>query len=114
VGAAYLFFFEPGRTGIFPGCPFRAITGFTCPGCGSTRALHQLLHGRLVAALELNPLLVLAVPFLVTMLFLYTRSAFTGKPLPQISMPRSWAWALTALVICFWIFRNTPGYPFPV
>ena len=62
-GAAYLFLFEPGKTGFFPPCMFRLLTGFTCPGCGSTRAMHQMLHGHFLAAFELNPLLLLAIPF---------------------------------------------------
>ena len=44
-GAVYLFVFEPGKSGFFPICIFRFLTGFTCPGCGTTRALHQILHG---------------------------------------------------------------------
>ena len=26
-------------------CPFKAMTGLDCPGCGATRAIHQLLNG---------------------------------------------------------------------
>ena len=48
--ATYLYIFEPGKSGLFPGCPFRAVTGFACPACGSTRGLHCLLHGDLIAA----------------------------------------------------------------
>src|SRR5687767_9946485 len=55
-GAVYLFVFEPGRSGFFPICPFRFLTGFTCPGCGTTRALHQILHGHILTAFTLNPL----------------------------------------------------------
>jgi hypothetical protein len=112
-GAAYLFFFEPGRTGFFPLCPFRTLTGFRCPGCGTTRALHQLLHGNLLAAFELNPLLLLALPVVGILLILYTRSAITGRPMPQIVLPRKFAWALYVVVFGFWVFRNTAIYPFP-
>ncbi|PYV86056.1 MAG: hypothetical protein DMG90_22080 [Acidobacteria bacterium] len=35
---------NPASSGIFPPCPFLWLTGFYCPGCGSLRALHQLLH----------------------------------------------------------------------
>jgi hypothetical protein len=112
-GAAYLFLFEPGRTGFFPLCPFRAITGLQCPGCGTTRALHQLLHGNLLAGIELNPLLFLALPVLSSLLILFTRSALTGRPMPQIVLPRKYAWAIYLLVFGFWIVRNTSVYPFP-
>jgi hypothetical protein len=111
--AAYLFFFEPGRTGFFPLCPFRALTGLTCPGCGTTRALHQLLHGNVLSAFELNPLLLLALPVLGALLILYTKSAIADKPMPQIVLPRKYAWAIYVLVFGFWVFRNTAVYPFP-
>ncbi|HEY3485403.1 MAG TPA: DUF2752 domain-containing protein, partial [Ilumatobacteraceae bacterium] len=47
--------------GLVP-CPFRATTGWWCPGCGLTRATHQLFHGHLVDALRYN---VLVVPVLL-------------------------------------------------
>lgn len=112
-GAAYLFVFEPGRSGIFPVCPFRALTGFTCPGCGTTRALHQLFHGNLLAAVELNPLLFLVLPLVAYLLFAYTRSAITGTDMPELIVPRPVVWLCSALVLGFWVFRNTPMYPFP-
>jgi hypothetical protein len=113
VGAAYLFLFEPGRTGFFPGCPFRALTGLSCPGCGTTRALHQLLHGNVLAAFELNPLLALFLPLLGCLLFFYTRSAITGKAMPQVVLPRKYVWSFWVLVIVFSVIRNTAVYPFP-
>jgi hypothetical protein len=110
--AAYLFFFEPGRNGFFPVCPFRALTGFNCPGCGTTRGLHQLLHGHFVSALELNPLLVVVLPILGYALIAYTRSAISGNPPRQFSLPPKYGWLLTILILGFWIFRNTSFYPF--
>src|SRR6266542_5319684 len=79
--AIYLFIFEPGRSGFFPVCPFRALTGFACPGCGSTRGLHSLLHGHFAAAFTLNPLLVLSVPFLLYFLGRHTKSVMMGRPI---------------------------------
>lgn len=55
--------FEPGEFRLFPPCPFLWLTGFYCPGCGSLRALHQLLHGNFAAAISFNPFAVLALPF---------------------------------------------------
>lgn len=45
-------------------CPFRLITGLSCPGCGLTRSWVYLMHGDWAAALGANifgPLLVVAV-----------------------------------------------------
>jgi hypothetical protein len=112
IGATYLFLFEPGKTGFFPICPFRAITGFTCPGCGSTRGLHRLLHGDVVAAFELNPLLILSLPFLVYALLRYTNAALRDQPLKGNQLNAKYIWLLFGVIMFFWIYRNTPFYPF--
>lgn len=114
VGATYLFIFEPGKSGFFPACPFRALTGFSCPGCGSTRGLHRLLHGDVVGAFEFNPLLVVALPFLLYALVRYTNSAVTGRPLKGNRLNAKYIWMLFVVIMSFWVFRNTPFYPFPV
>ena len=111
-GAAYLFVFEPGKTGIFPSCLFRSLTGFQCPGCGSTRAMHQLLHGHVVAAFELNPFFLLAIPFLLYALIRYSVVVMRGGVPRQNTLPPPYIYALFVIVLSFWIFRNTPYYPF--
>ncbi len=40
-------------------CPFRAIAGLPCPGCGLTRAVSSLVAGRWEDALQFHPF----VPF---------------------------------------------------
>ena len=35
-------------TKIFPPCMFHALTGFSCPGCGSTRAVSALFRLSLI------------------------------------------------------------------
>ena len=57
---ALLFAFDPATTAFFPSCPFRLLTGWSCPGCGTLRAAHALLHGHFGVALHHNPF-VLAV-----------------------------------------------------
>lgn len=37
-------------------CPFRALTGLPCPGCGMTHAFIALGHGNLAAAWHYNAL----------------------------------------------------------
>ena len=111
-GAIYVFSFEPGKTGFFPPCMFRQLTGLTCPGCGSTRALHQLLHGHFVAAFALNPLFIIAIPFLLLALARHTVFALQGKQPKPNALPSSYIYLIFVIVLSFWIFRNTPLYPF--
>lgn len=111
-GAAYLFIFDPGKSGFFPLCPFRFLTGLTCPGCGGTRALHQLLHGNFETAFTLNPLLLIAIPFLLFFLIRYSVIAMRGGVPRPIALPIRFTYALLVIILSFWIFRNTPFYPF--
>jgi Protein of unknown function (DUF2752) len=110
--AIYLFIFEPGKTGFFPICLFRALTGLTCPGCGSTRAMHQLLHGHLLEAFELNPLLLIGLPFLLFALARYSILAVRGITPRKNILPASVIYALFFIIVSFWIIRNTSVYPF--
>ena len=111
-GAAYLFLFEPGKTGFFPPCIFRLLTGFTCPGCGSTRAMHQFVHGHFLAAFELNPLLLIAIPFLLFAFLRYSVIVMRGGVPRHNVLPAPYIYGIFFVILSFWIFRNTPFYPF--
>jgi hypothetical protein len=109
--ATYLFLFDPARGTGYPSCPFLTLTGLQCPGCGSTRGLHQLLHGHPVDAFKLNPLVIIAIP-IVLLLFASSTAPF-GKHLQTKRLFRPWfGWLALAVVVAFWIFRNTRFYPF--
>jgi hypothetical protein len=45
---------------FLPPCPWHRLTGWPCPGCGSTRAVLGLLQGRLAAGFAFNPLTAIA------------------------------------------------------
>ena len=62
IGVVVLCLFPPERYAFYPACPFHALTGWLCPGCGSTRALSAFLHGEMLRAFALNPLLVFMPP----------------------------------------------------
>jgi hypothetical protein len=99
---AILFFIDPMRMGIFPPCPLHRYTGLWCPGCGATRALHQLVHGHLAEAFRFNPLAILALPWVG---YLALRN---DHPL----LKPSWQWALLGVVVVFGVLRNIPVHPF--
>ena len=71
LAAAVLFFFDPATTSFYPRCLFKTVLGVPCPGCGSLRAAHQLLHGNVAAAWALNPTLMVVGP-LAAALTLFT------------------------------------------
>ena len=56
MAVAIYFRWNPASHDFFPRCVFLNLTGLKCPGCGSQRAFHALLHGDVVAALRLNAL----------------------------------------------------------
>ncbi len=105
--AAVLFQFDPSHSAFYPTCQFHRLTGLECPGCGSLRAMHQLLHGRLAAAFHFNALLVVSLPLLA---WWGTRAAlgvWNGRPLPQGIRP-VWLWGALAVVVAFGVLRNLP------
>ena len=110
----YLFIFEPGKSGFFPACPFRLLTGLNCPGCGSTRALHRLVHGDVIGAFKFNALMMVVLPFLLYSLARYTIGAIRGRPLPRHYLAPAYMWMLLAVIVGFWVVRNTRFYPFPL
>src|SRR5271166_1474676 len=112
VGVVLLELFDPATSGIFPPCPFRYLTGWYCPGCGSLRAIHQLLHGNLREAWAMNPLTVVLLPFLTYGLASSALFELRGQALPQPFLRASWIRALCAVIILFGIARNLPMHPF--
>jgi hypothetical protein len=103
-----LFLFDPATHGFYPVCLLHATTGLLCPGCGTQRALHQLIHGNFLAAWRLNSF---AVALLPVGLWLGTRELIwltTGKRLPGIVTRPIFGWALLAGLIVFGIMRNLP------
>jgi len=49
--------YDPAEAHFFPQCPLHALTGLYCPGCGTTRVFHHLLHGDPAGAFAMNPLM---------------------------------------------------------
>ena len=90
---------------LFPPCPLYAATGLYCPGCGSTRAVHHLLHGHLAAAFGYNPLMVVSLPLLA---YAVVREFVRGLP-PARPLPPWTVWAIFAVLVTFGIVRNLPG-----
>lgn len=105
-----LFFFDPNQYHFYPTCIFHQATGLLCPGCGSLRAIHQLLHGHLVTAFRFNPLLVVSMPALTTLSLVHMLRKQKSVPAQTGLWPR-WLWALGIALVVVSIWRNLPGAP---
>ena len=100
---------DPHQPGHYPTCPFLAVSGWYCPGCGSLRALHDLAHGDLAGALARNPLMVVAAAGLLVAFVLWTRRLWRGAPRTRVA-PAALLYGLLSLVLAFWVLRNVPGW----
>ena len=110
---ALLYRFDP-ATNFFPACPFHRLTGLYCPGCGSQRAIHQLMHGHWLAAAGQNLLLLMMLPLLAwhALAWLRARKPGDSKDAPLPFTHRIKAWWILVLVLAFWLLRNLPFSPF--
>lgn len=99
------FCIDPMQCRWMPHCPLKMLTGLDCPGCGSQRAIHSLLHGDIRSALEANWLLIVLIPYLT--------AAFAAEILPgrlrrlrRIINHPAFVWPLISLIILWGLLRN--------
>ena len=112
VAIVVLWFVDP-RQFALSSCSLHEVTGLYCPGCGATRATHQLLHGELISALRYNALWVLSLPIVLYCMASELRRLTRGRPLPGDLVRNRWFLVgAFAVAILFGLLRNLPVYPF--
>ena len=103
-GLIVLFIFDPENTVWMPHCPSHMLTGFDCPGCGTLRALHALMHGDVAAAWRYNAALFFALPIMaIVAIAPYTRP---HSPLRRFADSRWTPIAVFIALVAWTIFRN--------
>lgn len=111
VGVWLLYRFDPNVAGNpFPPCVFRLITGFYCPGCGLTRAMHALVHLDLLRAWRMNPGVMAGLALVPGLLAWQAgwRARWFAPVVAVVSRPNFWLVLLPA----YWVARNLPWFPF--
>ena len=98
---------DPSQPGHYPGCPFLAVTGLYCPGCGSLRAVHALTRGDVVAAGGLNPLALAGLLLLAVIWARWSWARLGGRQRAPLARA-GWVWALLGVVLAFGVVRNLP------
>lgn len=101
---------SPEESGHYPTCPFLAITGLYCPGCGSLRAVHALAHGDLGTAWDRNPLALLLLPVLIGAWVAWGLRLRGLNTWHLSRVPAAWIWSLLVVVLVYWVTRNVPGW----
>lgn len=107
---------DPHAPGSWAFCPWFLLTGTYCPGCGGLRAVSDLTHADLAAALSSNALFVTSLPLLAAVWLRSVVRRWQGPPRP---LPPRLVVAATvvgcAAALTFAVARNLPvaGYLAP-
>ncbi len=105
----YLYFrFDPINNLLFPKCPLYVSTGLYCPGCGSQRATHALLHFDIIGIFKSNllflPAILLIVYHYAIQVINYVLKTHYTSILDKSKAPL----VVLIIVLLFWILRNLP------
>lgn len=105
--AFLLYTFDPAEEVLAPKCPSLLITGYECPGCGSQRSIHDLLHLRIGAAFAHNLLVPVAIPYIF--LGIYFQYSGGKEKYPKVERILFGKWSaivILVVVIAYWVLRN--------
>jgi hypothetical protein len=99
---------NPETSTNFPRCPFRLLTGYLCPGCGSQRALHYILNMQLNKSLMANALLVYSIPVIIFLFFIesFKTKSVLAQKLYAVFFHSIFILIYLGIIIVWWIFRN--------
>ena len=100
--------FNPESLSFFPSCPFHNMTGLHCPGCGSQRAIYDLLHANFLQAFSHNPLIILGIVTGIYKAVLWFKYPDSKQAPNNLLYHKNTPWVVLFLVISFWILRNIP------
>ena len=105
-GIYYFYQHDPAQSEtVFILCVTKNISGIDCPGCGSQRAFHELLHGNFIKAAKLNLTIYFYIPLL---LFLFLKIAL--KPfridLPDLLITTKRLMLILFFLLLFTVLRN--------
>lgn len=103
--AVAYYIFDPAEVKWMPRCLWKMTTGTDCPGCGSQRMAHALMHGDFVGAWHSNAYALCMIPLILLLLCLELYRDKYLKLYQKVHSP--WVlWTLVASVFVWWIARN--------
>ncbi|AZB21518.1 DUF2752 domain-containing protein [Kaistella haifensis] len=108
IGLGVVFYsFNPQNSIYFLKCPIYYFTGYLCPGCGSQRAIHELLHLNIKKAFEYNALFVTVTPYVILAIVLNTKPLrnYFPKTRKLFFNPQA-ILVLLGIAVVFSVYRN--------
>lgn len=105
MAATIYFNFDPASSGLFPRCIFYSLTGYKCPGCGTQRAIHALLHGEVLTAWHYNAALLVAIPVIALYGYAELRRESSPRMYARLNSPVAITTIIVAVML-WWILRN--------
>ena len=103
--AVVYYFVDPVEVTWMPRCLWKVATGTDCPGCGSQRMAHALMHGDFRAAWHANAYALCIIPVVGAMLCLELNRERYPSLYRKVHAP----WLIGTLVgsiFLWWLIRN--------
>jgi hypothetical protein len=100
--------FSPVTSSFYPRCPIFTWLHLYCPGCGGTRALAALLHGRPFEAMHWNAMVVLLLPFATFYFVIAYWRAIRNADFRWPNVSNSLLALMLGCVGIFMVLRNLP------
>lgn len=103
--AVVYFIVDPMEVRWMPRCMWKVATGTDCPGCGSQRMAHALMHGDLRGAWQANAYALCLLPLMGGLLWLeISRERYPR--LYRVAHSPVVVWGLAASLPVWWVVRN--------
>ena len=90
-----------------PPCGIRVLTGFYCPGCGGTRAVRALIHGKLITSFLYHPCWMYCTVIAGLVMISNTLQLILGKHV-KVGMKyrHGYLYGSAAVLVVNWILQN--------
>lgn len=105
IGAVTVKKYNPEEHSFFIPCIFYKLTGIKCAGCGMTRAIHNLLNGRIKEAIWYNLMLLPSAVIFSYSTYRYLRYIIKDEPIVNKPLDIILKIFLVVIII-FMIARN--------
>lgn len=99
------YLFDPVEVKWMPKCIWKVATGTDCPGCGSQRMAHALMHGDLLGAWHANAYALCMLPVIIFLLWLEFAKGRYPRLYAAVYRPAVIT-SLAATIILWWVLRN--------